>query len=80
MFVTLRMSAEEALNEFCIITQYVYKKGLEPKERTERLKECMESLLIKKGFPPELNLEAEDQDRCLGSAQFLDNIPLVVLT
>ena len=63
------MPVEEAMKEFGAIMECVYRRDLDPKERTERLRLYVESLLVKKDFSPELKLEAEGQDECLGSAQ-----------
>lgn len=70
MFVKLRMSVEEAMDALGTIVKDVYKKGLEPRERTAALKAYMESLLIKRGHSPNLRLEAEKHEECVGSVYF----------
>lgn len=61
------MSVEEVLTEFATIVEEVYAKGLEPTERTSRLKKCTESILIRRGLEPDAKLEATKQDgSCVG--------------
>ncbi|KIM29184.1 hypothetical protein M408DRAFT_22993 [Serendipita vermifera MAFF 305830] len=58
----LRMSVEEASDEFCTIAEEVYKPdGLMPPERTDRLRRCMEDVLTRRGFPVHLKLVDETQ-------------------
>lgn len=67
MLVKLRMSAEEALAAFETIAAEVYAKGLEPTERTARLRKCVESLLNKRGLSLDAKLEGTRQEGgCLG--------------
>jgi hypothetical protein len=67
MLVKLRMSVKDCIAEFANIVQNVYSEGLEPEERTSRLRECMQSLLIKQGLPQDLKMEGDVQDgRCVG--------------
>lgn len=61
------MSVDEVMQEFSKIVGQVYAKGLEPTERTQRMRTCIESLLIQKGFPVDLRLEEQTQARrCAG--------------
>ncbi|KIM23090.1 hypothetical protein M408DRAFT_28203 [Serendipita vermifera MAFF 305830] len=69
IFLTkLRMSVEEASDEFCTITEEVYKQdGLLPSERTDRLRRCMEDLMTRRGFSIHMRLMDETQtDGCAG--------------
>lgn len=66
MFAKLHMSVEDAITELSNIVESVYEREIEPKKRTERLKNHMESLLIKRGFSPDLKLEAEQVEGCVG--------------
>lgn len=67
MLVKLRMSVEEASEEFATIVDAVYANKLNPAEKTEKLRKCMEALLTKKDLPANLKLEDEKQDgRCVG--------------
>jgi hypothetical protein len=60
MLAKLGMSVDEASEEFFTIVQEVYTpKNLEPAERTQKLRGCMEGLLKKKGLPVELKLRGE---------------------
>ena len=57
MFVKLRMTVEEASEEFCTIIQEVYQQDdIMPKERTQRLKQCMEDIMKRKGLPMDMKL------------------------
>jgi hypothetical protein len=57
MFTKLRMSVEEASEEFCTIMEQVYNPdGLAPSERTKRLRGCMEDIMERKGLPLDLPL------------------------
>ena len=66
MFAKLRMSVEEASDEFFTIVDEVYKPGhLTPSERTQKLRECMETTMARKGLAVDLKLvENHDTDRC----------------
>ncbi|KIM19665.1 hypothetical protein M408DRAFT_31025 [Serendipita vermifera MAFF 305830] len=69
IFLTkLRMSVEEVSDEFCTITEEVYKQdGLIPSERTDKLRRCMEDLMMRRGFPIHMKLMDETQtDGCAG--------------
>ena len=60
MLAKLGMSVDEASEEFFTIVQEVYTpKNLTPAERTQKLRECMERLLKKKGLPVDLKLRGE---------------------
>jgi hypothetical protein len=60
MLAKMGMSVDEASEEFFTIVQEVYTpKNLAPAERTQKLKECMEGLLKKKGLPVDLKLRGE---------------------
>jgi len=60
MFAKLRMSIDEAYNEFFTIIEEVYKPAVfSPQGRTQKLRECMELLLQRKGLATDLKLEAE---------------------
>jgi hypothetical protein len=62
LFAKLRMSVEEASEEFCTIIEQVYNPdGLAPSERTSRLRKCMEDIMKKKGFPLNLPLAQKTQ-------------------
>jgi hypothetical protein len=58
MVAKLGMSVDEASEEFFTLVQEVYApKNLTPAERTQKLRECMEGLLKKKGLPIDLKLK-----------------------
>jgi hypothetical protein len=60
MLAKLGMSVDEASEEFFTIVQEVYTpKNLEPAERTQKLRVCLEGLLKRKGLPVELKLRGE---------------------
>jgi hypothetical protein len=60
MLTKLGMSVDEASEEFFTVIQEVYTPtNLAPTERTQKLRECMEGLLKKKGFPVDLKLRGE---------------------
>jgi hypothetical protein len=57
LLAKLRMSVEEASEEFCVIMEQVYNPdGLTPSERTMRLRKCMENAMKRKGLPLDLPL------------------------
>jgi hypothetical protein len=57
LLAKLRMSVEEAADEFCTIIEQVYNPdGLAPSERTRRLRKCMEEVMERKGLPLDLPL------------------------
>jgi hypothetical protein len=60
------MSVEEASDEFFTIVDQVYKPDhLTPPERTQKLRECMEAIIAKKGLPVDLKLmEGNQTERC----------------
>jgi hypothetical protein len=52
MFARLRMSVDEASNEFSTIVEEVYQpQALSPSERIHKLRECMEDILERRGLP-----------------------------
>ena len=57
MFAKLRMSVEEASEEFCTVIEQVYNAhDPTPSERTGRLRTCMEDIMKKKELPLDLPL------------------------
>jgi hypothetical protein len=79
MLVKLRMSVEEATDEFGAIVEAVYANKLNPTEKTEKLRKCMEALLTKRKLPVDLMLEDEKQDgRCVGYDS-LDSLPGLII-
>ncbi|KIM23549.1 hypothetical protein M408DRAFT_332282 [Serendipita vermifera MAFF 305830] len=64
----LRMSVEEASDEFGTIIEQVYEPdGLTPSERSNRLRHCMEEVMKKRGFSIHLKLLDETQrEECAG--------------
>jgi hypothetical protein len=60
------MSVDEASDEFFTIVEQVYKPDhLTPSERTQKLREYMESVMARKGLPVDLKLmESNQTDRC----------------
>ncbi|KIM28146.1 hypothetical protein M408DRAFT_23860 [Serendipita vermifera MAFF 305830] len=67
LLVKLKLTVDEAISEFGTIIEEVYAKGIKPRERTERLKACMERLLTKRNFPLDLALEnSRKSGHCLG--------------
>ena len=57
MFAKLRMTVEEASDEFCTIIEEVYKQeDVMPKERTRCLKTCIEGIMVRKGLPVDMKL------------------------
>ncbi|KIM19886.1 hypothetical protein M408DRAFT_172127 [Serendipita vermifera MAFF 305830] len=70
MFTRLRMSVEEASDEFFTITEEVYKHdGLEPLERSKKLRQCVGDMLQRWGFSLDTKLMAETPRN--GSAGFV---------
>lgn len=61
MFCKFRMSVEDTMNEFYKICEEVYANGLSPEERSSRLRNCIEDLLKRKGFPVDLNMGKDDR-------------------
>ena len=68
MLAKLGMSVDEASEEFFTIIQEVYTpKNLAPAERTQKLRECMEGLLRKKGLSVDAKLRGENPaGQCAG--------------
>ena len=66
MFAKLRMSVEEASDEFFTIVEQVYKPDqLTPSERTQKLRECMEAIMVRKELPVDLKLlEGNETEGC----------------
>jgi hypothetical protein len=60
------MSVEEASDEFFTIVEEVYKPDhLTPSERTQKLRECMEAVMARKGLSVALKLMDGNQiERC----------------
>jgi hypothetical protein len=56
MLSKLRMSVEDATEEFHRICNDVYVDGLSAAERTGRLRKAIENLLKRRGFPVDLQL------------------------
>lgn len=68
MLVKLRMSVEEASNEFFTIFEEVYRENnLAPSERTKRLRRCVEDMLLRRDLPVNLKLvEPPQEGHCAG--------------
>jgi hypothetical protein len=66
LFARLRMSVEEASDEFFTIVEEVYKPDhLTPSERTQKLRKCIEAVMAKKELPVDLKLmEGNQTERC----------------
>jgi hypothetical protein len=66
MLAKLRMSVEEATDEFFTIIEEVYKQdGLSPSDRTRKLRECVEAAMQRKGIPLGMMLmEETPEGRC----------------
>ena len=56
MLFKLRMSVEEAITELGIIVEEVYINKLEPADKTKKLRDCIERLLIKRELSVDLTL------------------------
>ncbi|KIM20040.1 hypothetical protein M408DRAFT_30716 [Serendipita vermifera MAFF 305830] len=70
MFTRLRMSVEEASDEFFTITEEVYKQnGLGSSERSKRLRQCVGDMLQRRGFSLDTKLMEETPRN--GSAGFV---------
>jgi hypothetical protein len=62
MFARLRMSVQEISDEFSTIVEEVYQpKDLSPAERTQKLRECMEDVMERKGLPLNMKLMEKAQ-------------------
>ena len=60
------MTVAEAIEESARIFEKVYQTHLEPTGRKRKLKECLDSLIIGRGFPVSLTMEDASQDgECL---------------
>jgi hypothetical protein len=68
MLTKLRMSVEEATDEFFTIIEEVYKRdNLSPSDRTRKLRECVEAAMQRKGIPLDTMLmEEAPAGRCAG--------------
>jgi hypothetical protein len=68
LFTKLRMSVEEASEEFCTIVEQVYNlEVLAPSERTRRLRKCMEDIMERKALPIDLPLTQKTRpEACSG--------------
>lgn len=67
LLVKMKMSIDEAIEAFSQIVDKVYAKGLKPRQRTERLRKCMQDLLEKRGLPPDMKFEEENPNGgCFG--------------
>lgn len=78
MFTRLRMSVEEASEEFFTITEEVYKHDdLDSSERSRRLRQCMEDMLQRRELPLDTKLiEETPGNGCAGFvvASFRNNL------
>ena len=62
MFAKLRMTVEEASQEFCTIAEEVYRQiDITPKQRTDFLRRCLEDLMKKKHMLIDTRLMGEKQ-------------------
>jgi hypothetical protein len=60
MLAKLRLSVEEATDEFFTIIEEVYKRDdLSSSDRTRKLRECVEAAMQRKGIPLDLMLMEE---------------------
>jgi hypothetical protein len=59
MLSKLRMSVEDATEEFYRICNEIYVDGLSAVERSARLRKTIEELLTRRGFPVDLKLGAD---------------------
>lgn len=74
LFAKLEMSVDEASEHFCDIVENVFQpKNISASQRTEALRRCMESILLKKGLPIDLPLAAKKPEGC---ASFVVASPL----
>ncbi|KIM26161.1 hypothetical protein M408DRAFT_197059 [Serendipita vermifera MAFF 305830] len=65
LFAKLEMSVDEASEHFCDIVENVFQpKNISASQRTEALRRCMESILLKKGLPIDLPLAAKKPEGC----------------
>jgi hypothetical protein len=57
MLSVLHMSVEEVMEEFAIICEQVYAPAaLEPAQRSEILRACLESMLLRKNFQLDMKM------------------------
>jgi hypothetical protein len=67
MLVKLRMSIDEAMEEFYTISKLVYNDvAISPAERSARLRACMEDLMKRKAVPIDLKLTDTAEGMCAG--------------
>ena len=74
MLSRLRMSVEDAMEEFHKICNDVYVEGLSATERTARLRKAIEELLKRRGFPVDIKLGRDTrvaEDGCPWSAPIM---------
>lgn len=65
MLAKLRMSIDEATEEFYTISERVYNDAaITPAERSARLRACMEGLMKRKGLPIDLKLTDATEGIC----------------
>ncbi|KIM24749.1 hypothetical protein M408DRAFT_331585 [Serendipita vermifera MAFF 305830] len=65
LLTKLRMSVEEAAEEFEDIIEHVFNpKDISASERIEALRKCMENILKKRGLPVDLHLTEDKQEGC----------------
>lgn len=62
LLTKLRMSVEEASDEFYTIIEEVYGRDyIDPQEKTSRLRQCLEEILKRNGLPLNMLLVEETQ-------------------
>ena len=61
MFAKLRMSVNDTIKEFHKICCEVYMGDLSPSTRTQRLRDCIEDLLRRRGLPIDLKLGKDNR-------------------
>jgi len=67
MLAKLRMSIDEATEEFYTISELVYNDAaITPAERSARLRACMEDLMKRKALPIDLKLTDSTEGICAG--------------
>ena len=59
MLAKLRMSVDEATDEFFTIIEVYARDDLSPSDRTRKLRECLEAAMQRKGIPLDLKLTEE---------------------
>ncbi|KIM30111.1 hypothetical protein M408DRAFT_67143 [Serendipita vermifera MAFF 305830] len=77
MFTRLRMSIEEASDEFFTITEEVYRQdALDSSERSKRLRQCIEDMLQRRQLPLDIKLMEETPGNdCAGYVDTISNEP-----